>query len=111
MPDITSVGSIQYILELDRNARERVEQAAKEVEEIKAEADKKIEEMRERYRGILNQRLETEEKACKEESDKKIALIEKNKNEKIAAFDKVFEENRRPLEQQIFDAVIGKRGK
>ena len=100
--------SIRNIVELDKRARERVAEARRQAEQIDAEAKEKTKQLLQDYKDHSRLRLEMMEQTYMAETDKKLSDIEANKRKKIAAFDKAMSENSKALEEQIFNAVIGK---
>lgn len=107
MPNINSGNSIQYIIELDKKARERVAQAVKQAEEIDVEAQHKKEEMLKEYQEHSRSRLETAEQSYRQDAEARIAEIEAEAKKKTDAFDRSFDENKQALEKKIFQAVTG----
>lgn len=100
--------SVKNIVELDKRARERVAEARRKAEQIDAEAKEKTKQLLQDYKDHSRLRLEMLEQSYMAQTDKKLSDIEANKLKKIAAFDKALSDNREALEEQIFNAVIGK---
>lgn len=109
MQDMANGNSIRYIVELDKKARERVAEAARQAEKIDADAQNKKHELLSNYSTHAKERLEIVEKSYRESAEDKIRLIEEDKQRKMEAFDSVLNENREKLADQIFEAVTGSR--
>ncbi|MCM1054921.1 MAG: hypothetical protein NC394_05280 [Bacteroides sp.] len=109
MQELITGTSIRYIVELDKKARERVAQARQQAEEIDFEAESKKKQIVSDYRERAEKSLKAMEEAYRAETDKKIAQIEAEKEEKKESFDRALKANREKLADQVFEAVTGKK--
>lgn len=107
MQSTVNGSSVQYIIELDKKARERAAEAKTEAERITAEADEKKAQLLKNYRDDSRKHLEIVEKTYREEADRKIEQIEEEKQKKLDEFDKRLDENREALADKVFEAVTG----
>ncbi len=112
MQSTVNGSSIQYIIELDKKARERTAEARKEAERITAKAEEKKAALLKNYQNDSKKQLEIVEATYRREAEEKIAEIEADKEKKLRDFDKKLDENREMLADSIFEAVTGsKRGR
>lgn len=97
---------IKSIIDIDRGASKKLEDAEKEKLKIisgaKAEEEKIVQEAIENSKREL-ERIENEEQ---QKAEEKIAQLENEKNAKIAAMRKSFDENSEKWCSEIFRAVI-----
>lgn len=107
MQSTVNGNSIQYIIELDKKARQRVAEAKGEAEKIISESERKKEQLLKNYHDDSQKHLSIVEKTYRDEADKKIEAIEAEKNKKLDAFDKRLDECRKELMDSIFEAVTG----
>lgn len=109
MQSTVKANAIKRIIELDKQARERVSMVKKQAEEIDAEVQRKKEDIISEYRTHAKNRLSILEESCKKEAEEKISEIEAVTKEKTDAFDKSFAENREALADKVFFAVTGRK--
>ncbi len=107
MQKLVNGTSIRYIVDLDKKARERVNEARREAESIENEAESKKNKMRIDYDEQARERLGKMESSYRFEAEKKISKIEADKNKKTQAFDKALSQNREKLLDEVFEAVTG----
>lgn len=97
---------IRSILDIDRNAAQRLEDAQKKklriINDAKALEEKLVQDAVENAKTEL-ERLEKEELKKTEE---KIAALDEMKNSKISAMEESFEKNSQEWCEEIFKAVI-----
>ena len=107
MQKLVNGTSIRYIVDLDKKARERVNEARREAESIENEAESKKNKMRIDYEEQARESLGKMESSYRFEAEKKISKIEADKNKKTQAFDKALSQNREKLLDEVFEAVTG----
>ena len=107
MQKLVNGTSIRYIVDMDKKARERVNEARREAESIENEAESKKNKMRIDYDEQARERLGKMESSYRFEAEKKISKIEADKNKKTQAFDKALSQNREKLLDEVFEAVTG----
>ena len=105
MQKLVNGTSIRYIVDLDKKARERVNEARREAESIENEAESKKNKMRIDYDEQARERLGKMESSYRFEAEKKISKIEADKNKKTQAFDKALSQNREKLLDEVFEVV------
>lgn len=98
---------INQILQIDKNACERLEQAKQEKSKILSEA--KLEEIRIREADIkrADDRVEKIDEYEKSIADEKIAYIEAEKLKQMAALQGIYDENHLQWEREIFARIVG----
>lgn len=98
---------ITSILEIEQNAKARLEEAVRQRDKIIADAEA------EKDRIVAEKIIEAEEKAAqvslgeKKKTDEKLAEIEAARADEIKRLDRVYEKNHTEWENNIFNAVIG----
>lgn len=102
-----NINSLSYIIEVDKKAREKVEQARSRAAKIDAQTDEKKKKMLDDYQEHTANRLKIVEDSYGKQADNKIAAIKKKEIEKTEMLKKAMDENRDRLEQEIFKAVTG----
>lgn len=107
MLSMVNGNSIQYIIELDKKARERSAEAKNEADKILAQAKEKQEQIFKSCRSDSERRLEEFKNSCRTETNRRIDEIEAQKQKKLEAFDKRLDENRESLADEIFEAATG----
>lgn len=97
---------IASILEIEQNAKVRLEEAEKKknqlIADAKAEQEKLIKEKIKEADEKLN-KMSLDEKR---KADERLAEIEENKKKEIKRLDKVFENCRQKWEDEIFRAIV-----
>ena len=97
---------IASILEIEQNAKERLEEAEKKknqlIADAKAEQEKLIKEKIKEADEKLNKMSMDEQKKAEE----KLAEIEENTKKEISRLDNVFEKSRKKWEDEIFSAIV-----
>lgn len=107
MQSTVNGNSVQYIIELDKKARERTAEAKREAEKIIAEAEEKKAQLLKNYHADSEKHLEIVERTYHDDADKRIEKIEAEKQKKLDEFDKRLSENREALADKIFESVTG----
>ncbi|HBH94231.1 MAG TPA: hypothetical protein DDX91_00640 [Ruminococcaceae bacterium] len=107
MQSTVNGSSIQTIIEMDKRARERVANAKKDAEEIRAEAEGKKKQLLSEYRSNSQKSLQELEKSCRNEADEEIGRINADRDKKTAELDRKLDQNRNLLMNNIFEAVTG----
>lgn len=102
-----NVSSIRSIVEIDKNARKKLEEAKIKSNEMIQQSEREKEELLNNYRERAENRLSTVEKNLKDEADERISKIEAEKNGKIALLDKKMEENKSRWKKEIIAEIIG----
>lgn len=97
---------INRILEIDENAKKKLEDAYKQKSQIICEAEKQEEKIKEDVFKRVNGRVEKVEEFEKSNADEKLAELEKKTAEEIAALDKAFDENHEKWENDIYRNII-----
>ncbi len=97
---------IKSIIDIDRGASKRLEDAEKEKLRIISEAKELEENMIREAVENSRQELERMEKKQQEDTDAKISAIESEKIRRISEMKKSFDENSDRWSEEIFKAVI-----
>ena len=100
--------SIQTVVQIDKNARQKVSDAQKEAEDILKNAEDKKQEMFESYRLRAETRLSKVQEAYDEQAKEEIAEIEHRKLAAYAELDEKMNKNKEKWENQIFLSITGK---
>ena len=98
---------INKILDIDRQAEERLLQAEKDKTKILNEA--KLQEMEIKENCILraDDRIEKVELSEKQSADEQIEKITSEMKAKMADLDKLFNDNKEKWENEIFHRIVG----
>ena len=98
---------INKILQIDKEACQRVEQAKQEKIQILSEA--KIEETRIKEEHIkrADDRIDKVDEHEKSLADEKITKIEAEKQQKLAALQTLYDQNHTIWEQDIYRRIVG----
>lgn len=98
---------INKILDIDRQAEERLLQAEKDKIKILNEA--KLQEMKIKENCILraDDRIEKVELSEKQSADEQIEKITSEMKAKMADLDKLFNDNKEKWENEIFHRIVG----
>ena len=98
---------INKILDIDRQAEERLLQAEKDKTKILNEA--KLQEMEIKENCILraDDRIEKVESSEKKSADEQIEKITSEMKAKMADLDKLFNDNKEKWENEIFHRIVG----
>ncbi len=98
---------INKILDIDRQAEERLLQAEKDKIKILNEA--KLQEMEIKENCILraDDRIEKVESSEKKSADEQIEKITSEMKAKMADLDKLFNDNKEKWENEIFHRIVG----
>ena len=97
---------IASILEIENNAKARLEEAEKKRNRIIADAKSEQENMVEAKIRKAEERLGKINSEEKKKAEEKLAEIEKLKDDEIRRLDSVFEKQRGKWEDEIFGAII-----
>ena len=101
--------SIAAILEMDKKARETYDAASEKANKILADAKQTVEDCRNGTGKDAAERtaaLETRQKELKADSDSKIAVFEKQADEKCRSFDELMAANKAVWKKEILDRIL-----
>ncbi len=101
--------SIAAILEMDKKARETYNAASEKAEKILADAKQAVEDLRNGTGKDAAERiaaLEARKKELKADSDSKIAVFEKEADEKCRTFDDLMAKNKAEWKKEILDRIL-----
>ncbi len=97
---------ITHILEIDQRAKDKLEDAHQQKENIINSAKAEEERIQSDMQKKVDERLSKVEECEKADSDEKIAELEKEKDLKIKQLDDIFNENRETWVENIVSAVL-----
>ncbi|MCM1023667.1 MAG: hypothetical protein NC395_06370 [Prevotella sp.] len=97
---------ITRILEIEQDARERIEEANRKRDEMIAEAEAEKERIIDEKVRNAEEKLRKLGLDEKRKTDEKLEEIERIKNDEIKRLDDVYGKNHAEWEKEIFDAVI-----
>ncbi|MCX7658790.1 MAG: hypothetical protein N2Z57_08950 [Oscillospiraceae bacterium] len=98
---------INKIIEIDDEACRRVEDAEEKKKQIISQAKIEAAGIKEEHKKRADEKLIKVEECEKSVADEKIAKIENEKQEKIKALQKIFDDNHLAWEQEIFKRIVG----
>lgn len=109
MQNAINGGSIQTIVEMDKNARQKVSAAKEEAREILRNADEKQKTMVADYESRAEARLGKVEASYRGQAEEEISVIEADKKAAFERLDKKMADNRDKWKKEIFSAVTGEQ--
>ncbi len=98
---------INKILEIDRQSDEKIEAARKQSEDIKKQADSEGEKIRLDCIERADKRIEKVEENEKKHAEETISGLNAEKQSKIDALDKLFNESHDNWKNEIVKSIIG----
>ena len=97
---------INRILEIDEDAKKKLDNAYKKKSDILCDAEKQEDQIKEDVFKKVNGRVEKVEEFEKSNSDEKLAELAKKTEDEIAALDKTYNENHDKWEDEIYRNII-----
>lgn len=97
---------IQSILEIDRKAREKLDEAEKKKQRIIADAREEKERIISGRISAADDELKKLEAENKEKAKEKLSVLEQKSADEIAALEMIYEERHSKWTDEIFEAVI-----
>ncbi len=97
---------IASILEIEQNAKERLEEAEKKKNQLIADAKAEHERLIKEKIKEADEKLDKMSMDEKKKADEKLAEIEEKTKKEINRLDKVFEKSRQKWEDEIFNAIV-----
>lgn len=97
---------IASILEIEQDAKKRLEEAEKKKNRLIAEAKAEQENLIKAKIKEADEKLDKMSMDEKKKAEQRLAEIEETKNNEIKRLDKVFEKKRQKWEDEIFSAII-----
>lgn len=98
---------ISRIIELNRQADHKIQEAKVQREEIISEANAEADKIRQNSRERLKEHISKVEIVERKAADKEIAEYQKNKEEKIKAYQELYDNNHEKWESEIFSEIVG----
>ena len=98
---------INRILEIDKQACERIESAEKQKKQIFSDAKVEEAQIRDEHLKKANIKIDEYDQQQKLIADEKIAKIEEEKLKKISDLQSIYDNNHSSWEQDIFQRIVG----
>lgn len=99
--------TIQKIIELDRAARERVEQAQEEAQRITNECIGEQDRLTKETDKEIHEQLERIKRDCRKKADNEIERLRASSREKCMRLDKIAQANAPRWEKEILERIFG----
>ena len=97
---------INKILEIDENARHRIEDAYKKKSEILCDAEQQEEDIKNDILKRVAGRVEKVEEFEKSNADEKLEKLRNHTNQDISFLDKTYNDNHEKWEKEILNNII-----
>lgn len=97
---------IASILEIEQNAKERLEEAEKKKNQLIADAKAEQERLIKEKIKEADEKLDKMSMEEKKKAEERLAEIEESTKMEMTRLDKVFEKSREKWEDEIFNAII-----
>lgn len=99
--------TIQKIIELDRAARERVEQAQEQAQRITDECISEQERLTKESDEEIREQIERIKRDCRRKADNEIERLRATSREKCGRLDSIAQANASRWEKEIFERIFG----